>query len=442
MQGLFPDYTQDLFPAVEDLQASPPRCIRSGIARQRSGGRDRDDDFLILTFSQRHTKKGTSFRAEGAIRDFMNRFGYLGLCLLSLLCVSQTSADSAPEPVLKDKRVLLLYSYPPGFPTSPKVLAGIRSVLSADGPVIDVEYMDSKRLYDAQSRNNFLISLSYKLTHRPAYDLVITADDNALDFMLARGGSLFPGTPTVFLGVNDIARASRQNGNPLVTGVIEASSFRETLGLIRRIQPARDQLHVVVDGTTSGQADLQSLLELGGKFGGHPIHVVSLEQLDWRDFSERLGRLGERDALLLLSAYRDRNGDSRSFDESLGLMLANTSVPIYHLWEHGLGDGVLGGVMVSHYEQGRQAALMARRILRGEPASAIPVLERSPNVPMFDYRQLKRFDIPVTRLPAGSKVKYRPATPWDTHRLEIILIVLAMATLTTLSFHLARGTSR
>ena len=54
---------------------------------------------------------------------------------------------------------------------------------------------------------------------------------------------------------------------------------------------------------------------------------------------------------------RIRAGDDSGFEQ---LVREHTGAPIFHLWEHGMGDGVLGGVLVSHAEQGRRAGLIAR----------------------------------------------------------------------------------
>jgi diguanylate cyclase (GGDEF)-like protein/PAS domain S-box-containing protein len=368
----------------------------------------------------------------------VRRTAFLLACLLSIVWMSVVIAEEALHADLSGKRILLLYAYHPSFPTSPKVKDGIRSVFGRKMPVIDMEYMDSKRLYDAASRENFLAMLRYKLSHREPYDLVMTADDNALDFMLEHGAELFPDVPTVFLGVNNIEKALQLNRNPLFTGVVEASSFGETIALALALQPARNRLHVVVDGTTSGQADLHSILGLAEHFSGALFKVVSLQELTWADYMLRLQQLGDKDALLLLSAYRDRDQVHKSFRESLALTAGHAKVPIYHFWEHGLGDGVLGGILVSHHEQGRQAGQMAQRILEGEPASAIPVLAQSPNLPIFDSRQLQRFGIPASLLPAESVIRFQQSTAWQTYRYPLLGLALVVILLSLLSFYLGR----
>jgi len=91
-------------------------------------------------------------------------------------------------------------------------------------------------------------------------------------------------------------------------------------------------------------------------------------------------------------------------------------VPILHPYEHGIGQGVLGGVVVSHTEQGRQAGRMARKILAGEDIRLIPVMNKSPNLPMADDQELQRLGIDRTLLPADTRIINQSTSVWHTYQ--------------------------
>lgn len=338
---------------------------------------------------------------------------------------------------LSSKRIFLLYSNHPSFPSSAKIQAGVRSVFDADGVVVDVEYMDSMRLHDGRSRAHFLSMLTYKLSHRSPYDLVITAGDNAFDFVLDYGSFLFPDAPVVFLGVNDLDKAREQSEAPHITGVVEAPSFEETLRLMRSLQPKRHRLNLIVDGTASGQADLRSVWTSANQIYKGDVATISLRTLNWSEYEARLQQLGEEDVVLLLSAYRDSADETRSFEKSVELLRAHANAPIYHLWEYGLGDGLFGGVVVSLQEQARLAASIARRVLKGEAVADIAVVEQSPNVPMFDFRRLQQFNIDRSQLPENAVVLFEPDSVWRVYRKELILAAFVLFGLLAVSFHLA-----
>ena len=73
---------------------------------------------------------------------------------------------------------------------------------------------------------------------------------------------------------------------------------------------------------------------------------------------------------------------------------AACDVPVFYLWTTGTDVNVLAGVVVTGKTQGASAASGGLRILKGEDVDSLPVIMKSPNVTMVDFRQLKRFGIP------------------------------------------------
>ena len=141
----------------------------------------------------------------------------LTFCAVFTLCTSAY----AKEP----DRVLFISSYHQGFPTYSEQIDGLQSVFNGKNIILDIECMDTKRFPGEENVKQFLGILSYKLNHIKPYDLVILADDNALLLGLDQQSKLFKGIPLVFMGVNDVELALRQNNNPQATGVIEAVSL-------------------------------------------------------------------------------------------------------------------------------------------------------------------------------------------------------------------------
>ena len=353
-------------------------------------------------------------------------------CVTVLSMTAISAATTTGNATLGGKRVLLLYSYHPEFPTSASSRAGALSVLAAEGVQLDVEFMDSKRVPDEALRENFRRLLAYKLERLPPYDLVMVSDDNAFDFAREHHESLFPGLPVVFLAVNNIATALSMDGNPLVTGVVEQTSMDETLALARRLDPTLEEIVAIVDDTSSGRADLRVLLSLSELMEGVKLRVLNIGELSWEEVGAELSRLGPNRAVLRLAAFRDRDGRVLGSAEGLALMVGRSPVPVYSLREHDLGTGILGGVLVNFVEQGRQAALLARTILQGTPASEMAVVRRSPNRAMFDFAVLERFGVPESRLPAMSIVTNRPQSfvrdnaGLVTATLSVVGLLLAM----------------
>ena len=371
------------------------------------------------------------FSAAVALRAAL--FALLVLCLASPVRAAPGVESAWAAQSLSGPQALLISSYHPGFPTFFHQIEGIESILAPAGVDLDVEYMDSKRFNLPEDIDSFRDMLADKLSRLPRYDLVLTADDNALRFALENREELFPDTPLVFFGVNDQSLARSAGGDDYITGVIEAVSMEETLRTAFELQPGLRTMYALVDGTTSGGADLLTYLSKRTVFPNRNLAVLSLTDLTWDELAERTRSLGPEDAILLLSAYRDSAGVTVSFDEGLRRILENTEVPVYDLWEHGLGLGAIGGKIISHFEQGRRAARMGLDILRGTPVRELPVVEGSEaNRYIFDYRELKRFRIDPDDLPSGTRLLNPPNTLWSAYKVELSLGLGVLAVLAVL----------
>ncbi len=318
---------------------------------------------------------------------------------LVFLVLPFSSGVAATNPA---QRVLFISSYHPQFPTFFQQVEGIKSALEPRGILLDIEFMDTKRFVQEQNLANFYQSLAYKLAHTRPYDAIITGDDAALQFAIEHHQALFAQKPIVFCGVNNQDLARQQNDNRFITGVMETVSIKETLDLMQRLHPGINKIVALVDGMPSGQGDLQTYYRLGPKDGPVKLTHLSLENLSFSELARTLRSLDEKSAVLLLSAYHDRDDRTLLFQESLKLIRESLACPIYHLWYHGIGDGVLGGKVISHKAQGQAAANQVLQILNGRSVADIPVQETSPNQYVFDYRQLLRYGIDVKNLPKNS----------------------------------------
>ncbi|MFL0807324.1 MAG: EAL domain-containing protein [Oceanobacter sp.] len=368
---------------------------------------------------------------------WLNTFLYVVALWLMLAGSSLSLAD-------RSERVLLIYSCHPTSLVSDSVLAGIQSVLGQrDSVVLDVEFMDAVRHGDHYSQQHFLTGLKYRLSGRPDYDLVMVAGNAALALAGEHHQTLFRESPLVFLGVKNQEYARELSERGIATGVIAQPSVLETLRLMRQLVPERKQVHIVSDDTPIDQPLLDQTLNAFRRIKGLTPHVLSLQHLRWSELNHQLQHLDDDDTLLLLSARQDADGISRGFSESLQEMLAHIQVPVFHLWEHGMGEGILGGAMVSHFEQGRVAAEYAEKILGSTPVSHIPALFKSPNILQVDVREALRLGIDELRIPDNAVRLYDTPSFLDRHQTSVVWALSMLPILIGLLFFLWRqGRSR
>src|SRR6185369_10383664 len=106
-------------------------------------------------------------------------------------------------------------------------------------------------------------------------------------------------------------------------------------------------------------------------------------------------------------------------------------VPIYGRSHAMIGRGIVGGYVWTLEGNAAKLADITMRVVNGTPPNDIPV-ERGPETPMFDWRQLQRWGIVEDRLPPGSIMRFRELTLWQQHKWRIagiIAVVLSQAVL-------------
>ena len=129
---------------------------------------------------------------------------------------------------------------------------------------------------------------------------------------------------------------------------------------------------------------------------------------------------------------RDVTGRRYVLADFLKELAPKSSVPVYVLGRAAIGSGALGGVVVDLEDLGQRTGKLAVRVLGGVAPESLPIEVINEGTPMFDWRELQRWHIKESQLPAGSKVLYRPETIWGKHR-DLILFLAAVFLAQTLT---------
>ena len=90
--------------------------------------------------------------------------------------------------------------------------------------------------------------------------------------------------------------------------------------------------------------------------------------------------------------------------------------PFFPMTSSFFGNEIVGGPLLSVLEGSRQTAAVAIRILGGEKAGDIKVPPIGFAAPKFDWRQMQRWGISESLLPAKSEVRFREPTVWDQYQ--------------------------
>jgi PAS domain S-box-containing protein len=330
------------------------------------------------------------------------------------------------------KQVLILHSYDHGGPWTDNVMQGMLSILDHSGMDLEihVEYMDTKRHLPEDSFS-YLENFYRQKYGQTAFDAILLSDNNALTFILSRRHKLFPDVPVVFCGINNFNKdlLGDQTG---ITGITEDIDIKGTIALACRILPSIQKFIVINDRTPTGRANLEKFEHAVSNLPAAKVSFELWNDITASDLQERLTGLSPDSAVLVFTFHRDKNGQWFSIPEYWTLIRESCRSPIFSFWDNDLGHGVLGGVMVYGEEQGKRCAEYAIRILKGESAASLPILFNSPDVPLLDYRLLRKFKIPKENIPANAVILFETESLFSKYRNEIITTGILLAALIVL----------
>lgn len=350
--------------------------------------------------------------------DFLQKKLYfLCVVLVGLLIFTNVAYVQAEEG--QKGRILFISSYSYGWDTVQIQIEGIKA--GVDGQAtLDYEFMDTKRVNDETSAQQFYEGLKYRLSKVDPYDVVILGDDAALLFAVEHREDLFAGIPLVFEGVNDIDLALELSENPMITGVVEKLSVEKNIEFGRTLYPNATRVVAILDDSITGQAERKSFYSHADKYPDLTFDEIDTSSLTTEELKQAISQVGEDSILIYIVMTEDASGKQYTNEESVKLIAENANVPAMRMVEGGIGQGLLGGNVVSMHLSGEIAANLAMDIIKGTPSGDIAVVADSPNVYCVDELVMKKFGLDMELVPEGAEIVNHQPGFWERHKAVLL----------------------
>lgn len=342
-----------------------------------------------------------------------------------------TASVSVADITGTKKHVLILNSYHEGFTWTREETEGILDGLNGGNAILDisVEYMDWKNFPNNEHLQILTDIYAHKYSERPI-DLIIATDDAAFKFSLEKREELFFNAPVVFCGVNEVGVDSIASDYDNYTGILEQVDIEENIRLAIEAIPGLENIYVLHDNTESAQSTGKLALDSIKRVGGGSIKGHSIQDMTYEEVLDAISHVPEKSAVYIVSFYVDKTGKTLSFEQISQAVSEVSKVPVFNLYDFTVGHGALGGSMLSGRQQGEHAAELALRILSGEPADSISVSREKTSRKLYDYHQLVRFNIPLSRLDKNSEIINKPFSFFDTYKALVISVLGVIVILT------------
>ena len=334
-------------------------------------------------------------------------------CPISVLAKNKNSLSAQ-----KNHRLLFISSYSYNWSTVPLQIEGIQSKLDSNIS-LDIEFMDTKQINTKMAEQLLYDKLRYKEQHDGEYDAIIAGDDAALVFAMLYKDELFYKTPIVFEGINNIEYAQEVSQDPFVTGVIERFSYKENLEFAKKIV-------AIVDNTVTGIGEQQQFYAQEEEYPEFTFDVINGSLLTQQQILDRISAIDKDTILIYLILSEDVNGNIYTNEQVCQIIKEYAKVPVFRFVQAGIGEGVLGGNIVSHRKSGEIAAQMVMEIFKGTDPSEISMMDESPNEYYLDQQVLDKFNISKNLIPDDAEVINQKDGFWKLYG-KVILAVFSIS---------------
>jgi signal transduction histidine kinase len=331
--------------------------------------------------------------------------------LLALVWICP-AASAQPRPV---RTALAVHFSSEDYPSNPVMDSAIRQVLlSRDDAPVDYfsEYLESDRFPEEQATLAFRDYLQRKYQRR-RIDVVLAITDPALQFVLRYRDQLFPGVPIVASAGSTLGADLAADG---VTGTTWRAADVETLELALSLHSSTQRVFIVAQELTDGYLEgVQAALATSAK-------RVELRFIQERSVPGLLAAVRAVPANSLIHFIRFSRQDPGNvmFPLDVVRLVAEASpVPVYSSTDSFVGTGVVGGMVRLAPGIGSRVGEIALQVLDGTRAQDIPI-EQVPPVPIFDWRQVQRWNVDPSLLPPGSDIRFKVPTAWELYRRYIV----------------------
>ena len=322
---------------------------------------------------------------------------------LFLIGLWGTGASAKGTEESKEGRILFISSYSYGWDTVQSQIEGIKAGAN-DKITVDYEFMDTKRVNDEISGKLFYEGLKYRMSMVEPYDVVILGDDAALLFAMEFREELFQDIPLVYEGVNNEKLALEVSKDPLVTGILEQLSVEKNIDFARTLMPDAEKVVAILDDTVTGQAERERFFSYQEKYPDLEFTEINASELSALKLKQRISQVGKNNILIYVVMTEDADGKHYADKEAVKVITDAARAPVFRMVDAGIGEGILGGNVVSMYRSGEIAAGIAVDIINGKATEEIGVILDSPNIYRVDQNVMDRFELNMNSLPEGTEI--------------------------------------
>ncbi len=334
---------------------------------------------------------------------------------------SRAVAQVQPQSASAEKSILFLYAFEAHLPVFEKTNRGILAALETGGVSIRsvfFEYLDLARNTGPEHRKRLAELIRQRYSQRKI-DMIVTLYPEALRFVINEGRAISPAAPILALYLPQSFQLPKRQHPIVPHSAHDSYDLVGTLEAALKLVPGVKHVYVVCGAHENDRA-LEKRIRRDLKLWEDRLEFRYLSDMPLETILATLSSTPPETIVFFGTFSADVSGRNYTSREVVQRLSRISSAPVFGLHDVLLGYGIVGGSLLSFERTGAEAGKMILSGLPTTQGSMNPVTLTVPAVPMFDWQQLRRWNLSVDAVPPGSVVINREYTLWEQYRWEVI----------------------
>lgn len=314
-----------------------------------------------------------------------------------------------------EKNVLIINSYHKGFEWSDEVLRGIdRVLLKHQIYNQNILYMDSKRVNSKEYYEK--LKQLYKIQlYDQKYDLIITIDTFAYEFLLKNYHEIFTNEPILFSGLEifDPQLVEKFGLEDRIYGILERRQIEENILLILKLMPKISKIYIINDSSENGN-DTNTFIQKSIKKHSKDVKLEYIRKATLEKLSQKFSKFVKNEALLFVRFY---NGENNQFykNKDIENTIKSFEIPTFITDTLFLKQSAFGGKLVNIAKLGEKTAKLADEILNHK-IKPLSVEIFDEYFYGFNYEMIKKYNLHPKEFLNDVKIVNQPLSFFQKHR--------------------------
>ncbi|WP_099192738.1 sensor histidine kinase [Tepidibacter mesophilus] len=360
-----------------------------------------------------------------------NNFIYFCICILLINAFFLSNFFSFGEE--DSKHILIINSQNLSYSYTHNVVEGIYSSLNSQNNIIHIENMDIQIKHDDEYFDMLYNLYKYKF-QKYKFDIVIVTDEDAYYFFEKYNDKLFVNSPILFCGINESSILNKINSNERYHVVEQSIDINKTLSLVNNLHP-NSKIFIPVNPNLLSYQYIKLFEDQKKYYSSKNIDVIIYYESNINKVIDKINNLSDDTAIVFLTDFLNDSNEISPLYNLIEYTSKNKNIPIYTFWDSMMNKGIVGGSLCDAYDLGDSTGNFALKIMNKTNNNIHKFLVQ--NNYQFDYNQLKRFNIPISKLPQKSEIINKPSNFYNISKntvytfgvyiiLFLILIILVL----------------